>query len=63
MIKRDFQNLNAFNLDKRAPIGYNDPISRARLIVNIMLTIMKHLDRIHKYTEPYHHVKVCLTVG
>ena len=24
------------HLDKRAPIGYNDPISRARLEVNIM---------------------------
>ena len=59
MIKRDFQNLNAFNLDKLATIGYNDPISRARLVVNIMLTIMKHLDRIHQYTEPSYHVKVC----
>ena len=47
MIKRDFQNTNHFKLDKRAPIGYNAPISRARLVVNIMLTITKHLDRLH----------------
>ena len=40
MIKRDFQNHNAFNLDKLATIGYNAPISRARLEVNIMLTTM-----------------------
>ena len=37
MIKRDFPNHIAFNLDKRAPIGYNAPISRARLEVIIML--------------------------
>ena len=54
------------NLDKSAPIGYNDPISRARLevnimLTNIMLTIMKHLDRIHQYTEPSYHVKVCFS--
>ena len=49
------------NLDKRAPIGYNAPISRARLVVNIMLTIIKHLDRIHQYTEPSYHVKVCFS--
>ena len=59
MIKRDFQNHNAFNLDKLATIGYNAPISRARLEVNIMLTTMKHLDRIHQYTEPSYHAKVC----
>lgn len=54
------------HLDKLAPIGYNDPISRARLevnimLVNIMLTITKHLDRIHLYTEPSYHVKVCFS--
>ena len=49
------------HLDKRATIGYNDPISRARLGVNIMLTTMKHLDRIHSYTEPSYHVKVCFS--
>ena len=49
------------HLDKHAPIGYNAPISRARLEVNIMLTIMKHLDRIHQYTEPSYHVKVCFS--
>ena len=56
---------NQNHLDKRAPIGYNAPISRARLEVNIMfnimLTIMKHLDRIHQYTEPSYHVKVCFS--
>ena len=43
MIKRDFQNLNAFNLDKLAPIGYNAPISRARLVVNIMVVNIMQL--------------------
>ena len=61
MIKRDFHNHIAFNLDKRAPIGYNAPISRARLEVTIVVTITKHLDRIHKYTEPSYHVKVCFS--
>ena len=61
MIKRAFQNLNAFNLDKLATIGYNNPISRGRLVVNIMVTIMKHLGRIRLYTEPSYHVKVCFS--